>query len=168
MEFCTEGNLLVQYGSLNIFAPMEEEQRAIGALRAGINEFDATFYVSNGSEDCLIGIPTKIRQTAGKKQEELILEELIHTPSLNGFYTTIPAATVVNSVTTQQGTCYIDLSPEFLSSPSTLEESVRAIVASVCTVSDVDRVQLTIEGKIPGNISPQLFGVLSPRSDWFG
>ena len=168
VEFCTEGNLLVQYGSLNISAPFEEEDRAIGALRAGINEFDATFYVSNGSEDCLIGIPAKLRQTTGKKQEELILDALIHTPAVNGFYTTIPSGTVVNDVVTQQGTCYIDLSSDFLTSPATLEESVRAIVASVCTVAGVDRVQLTINGKIPGNVSSQLFGVLSPKSEWFG
>lgn len=168
VEFCTEGNLLVQYGALTISAPYVAEDRAIGSLADGFHKFDATIYVSNGPGDCLIGIPSKIRQTAGTQPEERILEELIHTPSLNGFYTTIPSGTTIRSIQTIQGTCHIDLSPEFLSNPATLEQSVRAIVASVCTVADVDRAQITVNGHIPTTVSASLFEVLTPQSDWFG
>ncbi len=167
VEFCIDGNLMVQYGSLNISAPFVREERAIGPVRTGINEFDATLYVSNGSGEYLTPMPTKIRQTAGIQQEELILKALMRCPSINGFYTTIPSATVINSISTDHGICHIDLSKDFLTNPDTLELSVHAIVASVCTVKNVTAVQLTINGKIPSGIDPKLFGVLSPQLGWF-
>ncbi len=167
VEFCTEGNLLVQYGSLNISAPFVAEERAIGPVRTGINEFDTTLYVSNGSSEYLAGIPTRIRQTAGIQQEELILKTLIRFKSINGFYTTIPPATVINSVTTDRGICYIDLSKEFLMNPDTLELSIRGIVASICTVKGIKGVKITINGKIPSGFDPNLFDVLTTQLDWF-
>lgn len=167
VEFCIEGNLLVQYGSLNISAPFVREERAIGPVRTGVNEFDATLYVSNGSAEYLTGIPTKIRQTAGIQQEELILKALLRCPSINGFYTTIPAATTINSISTDRGICYIDLSKDFLMNPDTLELSVHAIVASVCMVKGIHGVQISVNGKVPSGFDSELFDVLSPEVDWF-
>lgn len=167
VEFCIDDNLLVQYGPLNISAPLIQEERAIGPVRTGVNEFDATLYVSNGSGEYLTGIPTKIRQTAGIHQEELILKALIRCPSINGFYTTIPATTTINSISTDRGICYIDLSKDFLTNPDTLELSVHAIVASVCTVKSIRAVQITVNGKIPSGFDPNLFRVLSPQLDWY-
>lgn len=167
VEFCIEGNLLVQYGSLNISAPFVREERAIGPVRTGVNEFDATLYISNGSAEYLTGIPTKIRKTAGIQEEELILKALLRYPSINGFYTTIPAATTINSISTDRGICYIDLSKDFLINPDTLELSVHAIVASVCTVKGIHGVQISVNGKTPSGFDSELFGVLSPQLDWF-
>ena len=167
VEFCTEGNLLVQYGSLSIAAPFLPEPRAIGPVRTGINEFDATLYLCNGSEPYLLGIPTKIRQTAGIPQEELILNALLSYQSLNGFYSTISNGTKVYSVHTEDGLCRIDLSSEFLDHTSSLPISVHAIAASVCSSKRVDRVQITVDGGVPEGMPPELFEILTPQPDWF-
>ena len=167
VEFCTEGNLLVQYGSLNISAPFVPEEQAIGPIRSGINEFDTTIYLSNGSDQYLTGIPLKIRQTAGSLQEELILKTLIAYKPLNGFYSIVPAGTKINSIRTEFGICYIDLSREFLSDPDRLTLAVHSIVASVCAVKDIDCVRITVDGKVPANLESSLFQVLSPKPDWF-
>lgn len=167
VEFCVDGNLMVQYGPLNISAPFVSEERAIGPVRTGINEFDATLYVSNGSSEYLTAIPTRIRQTSGIQQEELVLKALMRSPSINGFYTTIPSSTVINSIYTEQGICYIDLSKEFLMTPDTLGLSIHSIAASICSIKGISAIQITINGRIPSGADPELFGVISPQLDWF-
>lgn len=167
VEFCTEGNLLVQYRLLSISAPLVFEENAIGPVRTGMNEFDATLFLVNGSEQYLAAVPTPVRQTSGISHAELVVKALLEHTSVNGFLSTIPEGTVLNDLQIRNGICYVDLSAQFLSSEDHLVQSVHSIVASVCALDDVYSAQVTVDGQIPEGEYAHLFVVLSPKSDWF-
>lgn len=167
VEFSLEGNLLFQYGLLSISAPLVFDEGVIGPVRTGMNEFDATIYLANGSSPYLAPVPTRIRQTGGLSEAELIVACLLEYQALNGFYSTIPQGTLLNSVSVRNGTCYLDFSQEFLADPDTLVLSVRSIVASVCTVENIRSVQISVNGAKPSGEYAWLFATLSPVPDWF-
>ncbi len=167
VEFCTEGNLLVQYQLLTISGPFLREESAIGPVRTGMNEFDATLYLCNGSEQYLAAVPTRLRQSAAISQPETVVEALLSFEAVNGFYSSIPEGTRLLGVQLRNGICYIDLSGEFLSSEEHLLSSVHSIVASVCALDDVYSAQITVEGRVPEGDYAGLFMVLSPQSNWF-
>lgn len=167
VEFSVEGNLLVQYRSISIHAPLSQEEAAIGPVRTGMNEFDTTLYLSNSPDGCLTPVPTRLRQTSGMSEAELVVTALINYADHNGFSSPVPGSTVLNSLMTFEGICHIDLTEAFLSEPEELVQAVRSIVASVCALEDVFSVEITIDGRIPEDLDRSLFETLSPRNDWF-
>lgn len=167
VEFKCEGNLLVSYQRLSISGPFSFDEHCIGPVRTGMSEFDATLYLSNGSEDYLAPVPARIRQTAGISQAELVIQTLLDYPSGNSIHCTIPEGTLLRSVTIHNGVCQIDLSEQFLTGESHLTASVRSIVATVCTLEGIGSAKVTVEGRIPDEDHAHLFQVLTPSSDWF-
>lgn len=167
VEFTVEGNLLVQYLSISINAPLTREEGAIGPVRTGMNEFDTTLYLSNSPDGLLTPVPTRLRQSSGLGDAELVVTALIQHQDHNGFSSPVPGHTKLNRLMTYEGICHIDLTKEFLSQPEKLELAVKSIVASVCALEDVFSVQITVDGQIPEDVDQALFGVLSPQSDWF-
>ena len=167
VEFASEGNLLVSYKMLTISEPFVFDENVIGPVRTGMNEFDATLYLSNGSEEHLAAVPTRLRQSSGISQAELVINALLNYEPANSLFCTIPAGTVVNSVTVRNGTCLVDLSDAFLSNETHLVRSVRSIVASVCSLDGINSAQITVDGQTPDGDYAHLFGVLSPQSFWF-
>lgn len=167
VEFHIEGNLMARYQQLSISKELVFDDSIIGPVRTGVNEFDATLYVYNGSGLYLASVPTRIRQSAGISQAELIINALIHYENENGFFSTIPSNTVLNYLKIEDRLCTIDLSSEFLEDTDHLAQSVRSIVASVCTLDDVDMGQITIDGQSPDGEYADLFLPLVPSSDWY-
>lgn len=167
VEFCTEGNLLVQYQLLNISGPFVRDENAIGPVRTGMNEFDATIYLSNGTEQYLAAVPIRVRQSSGISQAELVVQALLDYEDTNGFYSTIPDGTKLNDIQLRNGICYVDLSGEFLETQDHLLRSVHSIVASVCALENVYSAQITVDGHKPQGEYAELFLVLSPLPDWF-
>lgn len=167
VEFCTDGNLLAQYGLISIPAPLVFEENAIGPVRTGMNEFDTTLYLSNGSGSYLAAVPMPLRQITGSSPAEQVVLALIQYQDLNGFHSTIPQQTRLLSVETRSGMCYVDLSGEFLSTQDHLVSSVRSIVSSVCALEQIHSVQITVDGIVPDGEFRNLFQILSPKPDWF-
>lgn len=167
VEFAAEGNLLVSYKTLTISEPFVFDENVIGPVRTGMNEFDVTLYLSNGTEELLAAVPTRVRHSSGISQPEQVIQALLNYPPANSLFSTIPAGTRVHGVTVSDGVCHVDLSEEFLSNETHLIRSVRSIVASVCSLDGIIGVQITVEGQTPGGSSAHLFGVLSPQSFWF-
>lgn len=167
VEFYLSGSLMARYRQLNISTALVYDESVIGPVRTGVNEFDATLYLSNGSELYLASVPTRIRTTAGISQAELIVEQLISYQNENGFYSTIPEGTVLNRLSIENGLCSIDLSADFLKEPSHLMLSVRSIIASVCALEDITTAQITIDGEIPAGEYTEYFLPQSPSSNWY-
>lgn len=166
VEFCVEGSLLASYRQLNLSKPLTFDESAIGPVRTSLNEFDATLYVSNGSALYLAAVPTRLRQSVNQTQAELVMETLLNYQNDNGFYTTIPEDTVLNSISVSDGLCVVDLSSEFIKSTDHLSLSVHSIVATLCGLEDIEQVQITVDGGTPdGELAPY-FIPLSPQDDW--
>lgn len=166
VEFYSEGNLLTQYRSLHIPGPMSRDERAIGPVRTGLNEFDASLYLSNGSDEYLVCVPTRVRQTAGITKPEMVVQELISYKAANGFSSPIPQNTEINDVTDKNGIAYIDLSSEFIAVPDQVPQAIRSLIASVCSLSGIYKVNITVDGSVPDGELGSYFQYHTVEQNW--
>lgn len=166
VEIYIDGNLMAQYRQLNIIRALVYDESAIGPVRAGVNEFDATLYLANASEQHLAVVPTRIRQSAGSSQAELVVRRLIDYYNPNSFFSPIATGTELNGIQTEDGLCTIDLSSQFLESDN-LTLAVRSLVASVCSLKEIDRARILIDGKTPEGPYGTLFETMTPERSWY-
>lgn len=167
VEFTVEGNLLIRYGSLSIDAPLVRDLRCIGPVRTGLGEQDREIYLAHSSEELLIPIPTRMRQSTSQSLPEQIVRRLLQDPGTNGIRSWIPEGTQLNSISVTDGTCYVDVSGHYLADPMHLRAAGRVIAASLCVLEEIDRVQIMVDGLIPQGYDNSLFGILTPNPDWF-
>ena len=91
-----------------------------------------------------------IYYTASKPLEWAIVERIIAGPKVEGNYATVPANTQIISVTSVNGTCYVNLNQTFLTSALNVSEEIPiySIVNSLIDdCRDVTQVQISIEGE---------------------
>ena len=166
VEIYIDSSLMAQYRQLNIIRALVYDESAIGPVRSGVNEFDATLYLGNGSEQHLAVVPTRIRQTAGSSQEELVLRKLIDYYNPNSYFSPVSPATRINEIHIANGLCTVDLSAEFLESDN-LTLAVHAVIASLCSLKGVDRTRILINGKTPDGEYSALFTDFTPERSWY-
>ncbi len=167
VEFTVDGQLLSRYGPLSITEPLVRDERCIGPVRTGLGEQDVTLYLSHGGDGRLLSIPVRLGRSTTVSQAELILRHLLRDSGTNGIASHIPAGTTLNAVRIEDGACFVDLSREYLNSPDTLLFSARVIAASLCTLEEVNEVQILVNGSVPADFDSKLFGPLRPTTDWF-
>ena len=89
--------------------------------------------------------------------ERFVVEELIAGPSgqVEGLYPVINPNTKVLNVTTRDGICYVNLDDNFLTVVNNVptEISVYAIVNSLAELSNINKVQILINGEVPASLS---------------
>ncbi|NMB43646.1 MAG: GerMN domain-containing protein [Clostridiales bacterium] len=109
-----------------------------------------TVYFSNEEGGALLPSNLRITYDGNIPIVELILNRLILGPVEENMIGTIPENTILNSVTTKEGICYVDFSADFLNyNPNIKPEVViYSIVNSLVELSYVNRVQFTINGSI--------------------
>lgn len=167
VQFYIDGNLVTQYRSLSITEPMAWDDRAIGPVRNGLNEFDASLYLVNGTNEYLIEVPTRIRQSAGSSKAEMIVSALINYEQINDFESPIPKNATVNSVTISGTSCYVDFGSTFINDKDMVQNAVRSVIASVSALPDITQVFVTVNGTIPQGDLASHFLPTSPSQEWF-
>lgn len=167
VEFQVDGSLLARYRQLLLGQALVYDESVIGPVRTGMNEFDATLFVSNGSQQYLAAVPTRVRQQPGISQAELVVQQLIAFQNENGFASPIPPGTVLNHLTIDNGLCTVDFTSDFLEDGNGLSLAVHAVVASVCALEGIDSAVITVDGGIPEGSYGGLFAPASPSSNWF-
>lgn len=167
VEFTVEGNLLIRYGSLTIGEPLQRDERCIGPVRTSLGERDAVLYLVHGDEGQLVPIPARLRRSTTSPMPELLVRSLLQDPGTNGIRSCIPEGTRLNAVTVTDGTCYVDLSEQYLDKPESLQSAGRVIAATLCRLDEVDRVQILVNGAVPAEFDESWFGILTPNRDWF-
>lgn len=89
--------------------------------------------------------------------ERVLIDELLAGPSgqVAGLYPTINPATKVLNVTTKDGICYVNLDSSFLTVVNNVptEVSIYSIVNSLVELSNVNKVQILINGEVPAGFS---------------
>ena len=105
-------------------------------------------YFANETGDGLIAISRTREYNTNISMEKLIVEELIKGPSAEGVYPTINPDTKVANVTVRDGTCYVNLDEYFLvqTTNATADVTIYSIVNSLVELSNVNRVQILING----------------------
>lgn len=167
VEFLVDGQLLIRYGVLSISEPLVRDERCIGPVRTALGERDATLYFCHGQEGLLLPMAVRLRQTGSLSRAELIVRHLMADSGSNGIHTSIPTQTKLNSVAVSNGVCTVDLSAGYLSSSGDPLRAGRVIAASLCTLEEVDKVRILVNGAVPEGYDSRYFESLVPEDDWF-
>lgn len=93
--------------------------------------------------------------------ERFVVEELITGPSgqVEGLYPSVNPNTKIVNVTTRDGICYVNLDDSFLTLVNNVptEVSIYAIVDSLVELSNINKVQILINGEVPATFSAATF-----------
>ncbi|HAL02982.1 MAG TPA: hypothetical protein DCP07_06440 [Lachnospiraceae bacterium] len=90
-----------------------------------------------------------VRYNTNNSLEKVVVEELIKGPKDGDIQAVINPDTRINSVTTTDGICYVDLSEEFMTPVEGVrpEVTIYALVNSLSEISDINKVQILINGE---------------------
>lgn len=111
---------------------------------------DLRLYFANEAGDSLVEENRRnVVYNSNISLEKLVVEKLVEGPMSEGAYPTINPATKIVSVTVKDGTCYVNLSSEFLSQPYNVASDVTiySITNSLVELSNVNRVQISVNGE---------------------
>lgn len=110
-------------------------------------------YFANETGDGLIATYREKHYSTNISVERFIVEELIAGPDgqAEGLYATINPATKIINVMTKDGICYVNLDSSFLTVAENVstEIAVYSIVNSLVELSNVNKVQVLVNGEIP-------------------
>lgn len=109
-------------------------------------------YFANESGDSLIPINRELVHNidvSNISMEKLIVEQLIEGPANDESYPTINPQTKLLGVTVKDGICYVNLDSSFLTPVNnvTSDVTIYSIANSLVELSNVNKVQLSIDGK---------------------
>ncbi|MCM1100672.1 MAG: GerMN domain-containing protein [Clostridium sp.] len=129
-----------------------------------INTYESArvkLYFANSDGDKLIGAYREKYYSTNIPKERFVVEELIAGPSgkVEGLYPSVNPEVKIISVTTQDGVCYVNLDAGFLTVVNNVstEVSIYAIVNSLAELSNVNRVQILINGEVPASFGSSVF-----------
>ena len=111
---------------------------------------DLKLYFANETGDSLVEENRcNVVYNSNISLEKLVVEKLVQGPMTQGAYPTINPTTKIVSVTVKDGTCYVNLSNEFLSQPYNVASDVTiySITNSLVELSNVNRVQISVNGE---------------------
>jgi len=108
-------------------------------------------YFANEEGDGLIAVNRELSHNAdvsNVSMEKVVLEQLIKGPANNDTYPVISPDTKLVSVTVKDGVCYIHFDSAFETAINnvTTDVTIYAIVNSLSELSNVNKVQITIDG----------------------
>ncbi|MDE6712468.1 MAG: GerMN domain-containing protein [Lachnospiraceae bacterium] len=117
-----------------------------------INAYEQTnikIYFANETGTALTEVNRLVVYNSNIAIERVIVDQLIAGPSNTESYPTVNPTTKVNSVTITDGICYVNLDSGFLTQPYnvTAEVTIYSIVNSLAELSNVNKVQLMINGE---------------------
>lgn len=111
-------------------------------------EAEITLYYADKAATFLV---PEVRSAEAKDASDssFVLSELISGTENDELVNVIPAGTKVNSVTNEDGTCTVDLSPEFISEAgtATVQMTIYSVVNTLCAMEGTDKVQFLIDGE---------------------
>lgn len=110
------------------------------------------FFASNDGTQLIAAYREKHYST-NTPIERFIVEELIAGPSgqVEGLNPTINPGTKIINVTTKDGICYVNLDETFLTVPEnvSMEAAVYSMVNSLVELSNINKVQILVNGEVP-------------------
>ncbi|MCM1112754.1 MAG: GerMN domain-containing protein [Muribaculum sp.] len=118
-------------------------------------------YFANLEGDKLIGAYREKYYSTNIPKERFVVEELIAGPSgkVEGLYPSVNPEVKIISVTTTDGVCYVNLDASFLTVVNNVstELSIYSIVNSLAELSNVNKVQILINGEVPSSFGSSAF-----------
>jgi germination protein M len=129
-----------------------------------INTYELTrvkLYFANEDGDKLVAAYREKYYSTNIPLERFVVEELIAGPSgqVEGLYPSINPEVKILSVMTQDGICYVNLDANFLTVVNNVstELSIYSIVNSLAELSNVNKVQILVNGEVPASFGSSAF-----------
>lgn len=129
-----------------------------------INTYDQVrvkLYFANEAGDKLIAAYREKFYSTNTPLERFVVEELIKGPTgkVEGIYPSVNPDTKILSVMTKDGICYVNLDSSFLSVVNNVssELSIYAIVNSLAELTNINKVQILVDGETPANFGNAVF-----------
>ena len=114
-------------------------------------------YFADESGTSLIAANREKHYSTNTPMERFVVEELIAGPTgqVEGLYPSINPSTKIVNVMTKDGICYVNLDESFLTVVNNVSTdlSIYAIVNSLVELSNINRVQILINGEVPDSFS---------------
>lgn len=118
-------------------------------------------YFANEDGDKLIAAYREKHYSTNTPLERFIVEEVIAGPSgqIAGLYPTVNPETKIISVSTKDGICYVNLDSGFLTVMNNVstEVAIYSIVDSLVELSNINKVQILINGEVPATFSASTY-----------
>jgi len=113
-----------------------------------LKERKLTLYFAGSDGTALVKEVVCVHYLNTATAEQVIAESLIAGPLTKTLNQTISSDTKLNSVSISEGTCYIDFNQKFLEkiNKQSFEINVYSVVNSLCQLSGVEKVMITIDG----------------------
>lgn len=169
VDLWVSGAPLETLGRLDISSGVLRDERLI-FTPAGRDSADVTLYPLCTDDGLLPAIPMMLEVPEKQSLAAAVIDALFAYSEVNGLHRCIPEGTKVLSLRTEGTNCVIDLTGEFLSgceNERAQQLAVRSIVATLCSLPEIDTVDLLVEGITPESQSRDLRSVHRPGSEWF-
>ena len=170
VRILVEGEPVHNYVCMDLDRAFVRDESAMDVVRAGLNEVDATLYVSGSEGRHLAAVPVCIRKTSQNSLPEALMQELISFQDLNGLENPLPAGTAVQYVEQKNGICHVDFSRAFLSCAGNREAenmAVRAVTATLASLDGISYVKFSVAGSHEGFSYASLNRLYTPDDSWF-
>lgn len=117
-----------------------------------------TLYFADKTGKKLIPIYRTVVYNSNVSMERLVMEQIIAGPDTKAAGPTISPDTGIISITLRDGICYVDLDDKFMKQPYdvTAETAIYSIVNSLVELVDVNKVQISVNGKTTMNYMDKL------------
>ena len=149
VQFMVEGEALTD--ATGMVVGLLNAESFVGSDKSEISAFERTtitLYFATLDGKNLISGQRQVVYNSNVSMEKMVMEQLIKGPQVAGFYPTINPETKILSVTNKDGTCYVNLSEDFLKQTYdvTTDVVLYSIANSLIDLSNVSRVQIQIAG----------------------
>ena len=149
VQFLVEGETLMDaaglaVGLLNADSFIENDGKEINAYE----RVNVTLYFATVDGKNLVSGQRSVVYNTNVSMEKMVMEQLIKGPQVAGYYPTINPETKILSVINKDGTCYVNLSEDFLKQTYdvTTDVVLYSIANSLIDLSNVSRVQIQVAG----------------------
>ena len=129
-----------------------------------INTYELTrnkLHFANEDGDKLIAAYREKHYSTNTPLERFVVEELISGPSgqVPGLYPTVNPETKIINVMTKDGICYVNFDSSFLTVVNNVstELAVYSIVDSLVELSNINKVQILVNGEVPNSFTTTTF-----------
>ncbi|MGN0169591.1 MAG: GerMN domain-containing protein [Lachnospiraceae bacterium] len=121
----------------------------VGQQINAIVEQQFTLYYPSFDGKSLVPIEKKVHTSSNISSEKMVIEHLFEADPKGAYQSPIPEGTKLISVSTVDGVCFVNFDDGFLMQNYAIEEPIviYSIVDSLCELSSVNRVQISVNGK---------------------
>ena len=115
-------------------------------------------FFSNSRETGLVPVTCNEICGSNTSVEKVILDRLIKGPTDSSYVKTIPSGVRLVSVLTKDGICYVNFNAAFLTEKSdvTSEFELYSIVNSLCELSYINKVQISVNGSTNNKLRDEI------------